>query len=199
MRSFFVHISASSSAVFCLSLGFFGFGIRFGTILVSIWLLGSQKGAQGGPQGAKGTPRGGQRGAKEAKGRPRVAIERRKGAQGGPKGGQGRPKGRQREAKRRPGEAILAPFSCPWRHLRTLLGAWPVFGSIFGSFLDVFSGVFFNCFCLFSPSIFGQILTVFFLFLKLTAKVGHHDFTAPGGEIVGSGDQGKLKKRKRKL
>ena len=33
----------------------------------------------------------------------------------------------------------------------------------------------------------------------LSAKVGHHDFTAPGGEIVGSGDQGKLKKRKRKL
>ena len=111
MRSFFVHISASSSAVFCLSLGFFGFGIRFGTILASIWLLGSQKGTQGGPQGAKGTPRGGQRGAKEAKGRPREAIERRKGAHGEPKGGQGRPKGGQREGKGMPGEASLVPFA----------------------------------------------------------------------------------------
>ena len=170
MRSFFVHISASSSAVFCLSLGFLGFGIRFGTILASIWLLGSQKGAQGGPQGAKGTPRGGQRGAKEAKGRPREAIERRKGAQGGPKGGQGRPKGRQREAKRRPGEAILAPFSCPWGPLGTVLGAWPVLGTIFGPFLDAFSGVVFNVFCLFSPSMFGVIFNICLSFFNVVCE-----------------------------
>ena len=141
MRSFFVHISASSSAVFCLSLGFLGFGVRFGTILASIGLLGSQKGAQGAPQGAKGTPRGGQREAKEAKGRPREATERPKGAQGGPKRGQGRPKGRQSEAKRRPGEAILGSFSWPQWSLGKVLGAWPVLGSIFGPFLDAFSDV----------------------------------------------------------
>ena len=151
MRSFFVHISASSSAVFCLSLGFLGFGIRFGTILASIWLLGSQKGAQGGPQGAKGTPRGGQRGAKEAKGRPREAIERRKGPQGGPKGGQGRPKGRQREAKRRLGEAILAPFSCPWRRLGTVLGLGPFLAPFlvhFWMFFRVYFLMIFACFLL---------------------------------------------------
>ena len=164
MRSFFVHISASSSAVFCLSLGFLGFRVRFGTILVSIWLLGSQKGAQGGPQGAKGTPRGGQREAKEAKGRPREATERPKGAQGGPNGGQGKPQGRQREAKRRPGEAILAPFSCPWGPLGTVLGLarfghhfWSIFGCIFGCILQL-------CLLVFSFDFWTDCDCFFFLF-----------------------------------
>ena len=82
--------------------------------------------------------------------------------------------------------------------LGTVLGAWPVSGTIFGAFLDVFLGVCFNVFLLFSPLILGPMFIVFLFFLMLTAKVGQHDFTAPGGEIVGSGDRGKLKKRKRK-
>ena len=100
------------------------------------------------PKEATGRPKGGQ-------GKPNEGQESAPGGQRGAKEGHREAK-RQREAKRRPGEAILVPFSCPWGPLGTVLEAWPVLGSIFVPFMDVFSGVFFNLVCLFSPLILDR-------------------------------------------